>query len=82
MYPENRDAVLLKDRILIDTGGARQDIISSDDLKEFRLAERLYSESNYPAANAAVKRLLLKPANRNYPPLLDLRDKLARRGFE
>ena len=82
MYPENRDAVLLKDRILIDTGGARQDIISSDDLKEFRLAERLYSESNYPAANAAVKRLLLKPANRNYPPLLDLRDKLARRGFQ
>ncbi len=82
MYPENRDAVLLKDRILIDTGGARQDIISSDDLKEFRLAEKLYSESNYPAANDAVKRLLLKPANRNYPPLLDLRDKLARRGFQ
>jgi hypothetical protein len=82
LSPENRDAVLLKDRILIDTGGARQDIISSDDLKEFRLAERLYSESNYPAANASVKRLLLKPANRNYPPLLDLRDKLARRGFQ
>jgi hypothetical protein len=82
LYPENRDAVVLKDRILIDTGGARQDIISSDDLREFRQAEKLFSENNYPAANDLVKRLLQRPANRNYPPLIDLRDKLARRGFK
>ncbi len=82
LYPENRDAALLKDRILIDTGGARQDIISSDDLREFRAAEKLFGENNYPAANDIVKRLLRKPANGNYPPLLDLRDKLARRGFK
>ncbi len=81
LYPENRDAALLKDRILIDTGGARQDIISSDDLREFRAAEKLFAENNYPAANDIVKRLLQKPANGNYPPLLDLRDKLARRGY-
>ena len=76
LWPENQQAVLLKDRILIDTGGARQDIISRDDSKQLETAERLFSERNYAESYSIVQVLLQKASNRNYPRLLDLQEKL------
>jgi hypothetical protein len=79
LWPDNREAVLLKDRILIATGGARQDIISSDDSKKLETAEKLFNERNYAESYRIVQVLLKNPNNQNYPRLLDLEEKLKRR---
>ena len=79
LWPDNKQAALLKDRILIDTGGARQDIISSDDSKKLETAEKLFNERNYAESYNIVQVLLRNPTNRNYPRLLDLEEKLKRR---
>ena len=78
-WPGNRVAALLKDRILIATGGARQDIISSDDSKKLQTAEKLFNERNYAESYRIVLVLLQNPDNQNYPRLLDLAVKLKRR---
>ena len=74
-----QQAALLKDRILMDTGGARQDIITRDDSKQLESAERLFSERNYAESYSIVQVLLQKESNRYYPRLLDLQEKLERR---
>ena len=79
LWPDNKAAVLLKDRILIATGGARQDIISSDDSKKLENAEKLFSERNYAESYRIVQVLLQSSKNQNYPRLLDLEAKLKRR---
>ncbi len=79
LWPGNRVAARLKDRILIATGGARQDIISSDDSKKLETAEKFFNERNYAESYRIVQVLLQNPNNQNYPRLLDLEEKLKRR---
>jgi len=72
LNPDNRDAVGLKDRLLIATGGARVDVLSSDDQRLLREAEAKYLAGNYFEALVIIEQLLRKPSNQNNQEILDL----------
>jgi hypothetical protein len=77
--PENRDAQLLLDRLRINTGGQASVALSSTDEQRFRRAETLFIQGNLGQALAIVQSLLQNPNNQQYPPLLDLRDRITSR---
>jgi len=72
LNPDNRDAVALKDQLLIVTGGEREDVLSSDDQRLLREAEAKYLSGRYFEALAIIEQLLRKPSNQKNQELLDL----------
>ena len=72
LNPDNRDAVALKDQILIATGGKREDVLSSDDQRLLREAEAKYLAGRYFEALAIIEQLLRKPSNQRNQEILDL----------
>jgi TolA-binding protein len=72
LNPDNRDAVALKDQLLIVTGGEREDVLSSDDQRLLREAEAKYLSGRYFEALAIIEQLLRKPSNQKNRELLDL----------
>ncbi len=79
IYPENREAQLLLDRLRINAGGQASVALSSTDEQRFRRAETLFIQGNLGQALAIVQSLLQNPNNQQYPPLLDLRDRIVSR---
>ncbi len=77
--PDNRDARLLLDRLRINAGGQASVALSSTDEQRFRRAETLFIQGNLGQALAIVQSLLQNPNNQQYPPLLDLRDRITSR---
>jgi tetratricopeptide (TPR) repeat protein len=77
--PDNREAQLLLDRLRINTGGEATVALSSTDEQRFRRAETLFIQGNLGQALAIVQSLLQNPNNQQYPPLLDLRDRITAR---
>ncbi len=72
LNPDNRDAVALKDQLLIATGGEREDVLSSDDQRLLREAEAKYLAGRYFEALAIIEQLLRKPSNQKNREILDL----------
>jgi hypothetical protein len=76
LNPDNRDAVALKDQILIATGGERVDVLSSDDQRLLREAEAKYLASRYFEALAIIEQLLRKSNNQKNQEILDLEKRI------
>ncbi len=72
LNPDNRDAVALKDQLLIATGGEREDVLSSDDQRLLREAEAKYLAGRYFEALAIIEQLLRKSSNQRNQEILDL----------
>jgi len=72
LNPDNRDAAVLKDQLLIATGGERVDVLSSDDQRLLREAEAKYLAGRYFEALAILEQLLRKPSNQRNQEILDL----------
>jgi hypothetical protein len=79
LNPDNRDAVALKDRLLIATGGQRVDVLSSDDQRLLREAEAKYLAGDYFEALVIIEQLLRKPGNQNNQEILDLEKRIRAR---
>lgn len=75
IWPDNKEAKQLKDKLQIARGEVVQSIITADDQQSLIRAEKLYSERNYAESYSITQRLLKKTANQNYPPLTALNDK-------
>ena len=72
LNPDNRDAVALKDQLLIATGGEREDVLSSDDQRLLREAEAKYLAGRCFEALASIEQLLRKSSNQRNQEILDL----------
>ncbi len=72
LNPDNREAIALKDQILRDTGGTRENVLSSNDQRLLREAEAKYLEGRYFEALAIIEQLLKNRNNRNNVELLEL----------
>ncbi|TVR05199.1 MAG: hypothetical protein EA403_03515 [Spirochaetaceae bacterium] len=79
LNPQNNQAKVLLDRLRIGTGGQAAVALSTADEQQFRRAETLFVEGNIAQAFAIVERLLQNENNRLYPPLLNLRQRIASR---
>ena len=79
LNPQNNPAKVLLDRLRIGTGGQAAVALSTADEQQFRRAETLFVEGNIAQAFAIVERLLQNENNRLYPPLLNLRQRIAGR---
>jgi hypothetical protein len=79
LNPDNRDAVALKDRLLVATGGERVDVLSSDDQRLLREAEAKYLAGDYFEALVIIEQLLRKPSNQNNQEILDLEKRIRAR---
>ncbi len=79
LNPDNNQAKVLLDTLRIGTGGQAAVALSSEDEQQFRRAENLFVEGNVAQAFAVVERLLQDESNRLYPPLLNLRQRIAAR---
>jgi hypothetical protein len=78
IWPDNQDAISLKDKIEIDLGGDIG-ILTYDDKQKLLEAMKLFGEKNYYGANELVEELWSNPGNRGDPQLIDLRDKIQKR---
>jgi AraC-like DNA-binding protein len=79
LNPDNRQAVALKDQMLVATGGQRVDVLSSDDQRLLREAEAKYLSGDYFEALVIIEQLLRKPANKNNQEILDLEKRIRAR---
>ncbi len=79
LWPNNNNAVELKNRMDLESGNLRNDFLSADDKFQFSRAERLYNERNYSESYSIVIILWNKDSNTRYPPLIDLRNQLRTR---
>jgi len=74
--PNNREAIALKDRLQLTTGGERALTISSTAAEQLRRAEEMYLQGNFFEAFGIVERLLQDARNRNYEPLIELKKRI------
>lgn len=74
--PNNEQAASLKDRISIDQGAGMTVVLSSGAQVRFKLAQEQFIAKNYYEALRTVTQLLKEPANRSYPPLLELKRRI------
>jgi hypothetical protein len=79
LNPDNREAQILLDRLRIQTGGEATVTLSSTEEQQFRRAETLFIQDNVAQAYAIVQQLMQDEANRRYPPLIDLEERIAAR---
>ena len=79
LNPNNQDAKFLMDSLRIRLGGQATVALSSADEQQYRLAETLFAQGQVARAFSIVERLLADPENQGYPPLIELRRRIALR---
>ena len=79
LNPNNNDAKFLLDQLRIQLGGQATIALSTTDEQQYRRAETLFSQGGVLQALAIVERLLERADNRSYPPLVELRRRIALR---
>mgnify|MGYP006274022797 CR=1 FL=1 len=79
LNPDNRNATFLLDQLRIRLGGQATVALSAADEQQYRRAETLFSQGQVLQALQIVERLLSNANNQNYPPLVDLRRRIALR---
>ncbi len=79
LNPANEEAAFLLDRLRIRVGGEAAVALSTTDEQLFRRAETLFSQGQALQALSIAERLLTQGDNQNYPPLVDLRRRIALR---
>ena len=79
LNPNNQDATFLMDSLRIRIGGQATVALDSADEQQYRLAETLFSQGQVARAFSIVERLLAEPDNQGYPPLIELRRRIALR---
>jgi hypothetical protein len=77
--PTNNQAATLLDQLRIRLGGQATVTLTTSDEQQYRRAETLFSQGQALQAFSIVERLLQDTENRNYPPLVDLRRRIALR---
>lgn len=77
--PTNGQAAFLLDQLRIQLGGQATVALSTADEQQYRRAETLFSQGQVLQALSIVERLLQDAENQNYPPLVDLRRRVALR---
>lgn len=79
LNPNNNDAKFLLDQLRIQLGGQATVALSTTDEQQYRRAETLFSQGGVLQALAIVERLLETADNQSYPPLVELRRRIALR---
>ncbi|MFP4425080.1 MAG: hypothetical protein ACLFPP_01390 [Spirochaetaceae bacterium] len=79
LNPNNQEAKFLMDSLRIRLGGQATVALSSADEQQYRLAETLFSQGQVARAFSIVERLLADSDNQGYPPLIELRRRIALR---
>jgi len=80
LNPDNQRAIVLKDRVLIYSGGSSVFVLSSIDEGLFRDAEKEFIKGNYFEALILVEQILRSDKNNGkYPPLVDLKRRIESR---
>ena len=79
LNPRNSDAKFLLDQLRIRLGGQATVALNSADEQQYRRAETLFSQGRVLQALQITERLLAQGNNQNYPPLVDLRRRIALR---
>ncbi len=79
LNPNNNDAKFLLDQLRIQLGGQATVALSTTDEQQYRRAETLFSQGGVLQALAIVERLLEHADNQGYPPLVELRRRIALR---
>lgn len=77
--PDNRSAVILKDRLLRAMGGGVTIVLSPEDQRLLQQAQQLYVERRYFEALPLVEQLLEKPSNQTNAEILELEKRLRAR---
>jgi len=77
--PTNGDAAFLLDQLRIRLGGQATVALTTADEQQYRRAETFFSQGQVLQALQIVERLLQDAENQNYPPLVDLRRRIALR---
>lgn len=76
LNPENTQAISLKDRIQVDTGGQATIVLPSALENRFRDAQELYEQGNYLNAYSIILELKNDRRSAKYPPLLKLEERV------
>jgi tetratricopeptide (TPR) repeat protein len=79
LNPDNDRAKFLLDQLRIRLGGEATVALTTADEQRYRRAETLFSQGRPLQALSIVERLLDEPENQAYPPLVDLRRRIALR---
>lgn len=79
LNPDNNQAKFLLDQLRIRLGGQATVALSTADEEQYRRAETLFSQGQVLQALQITERLLAASGNQNYPPLVDLRRRIALR---
>lgn len=79
LNPGNSAATFLLDQLRVQLGGQATVALSNDDEQQYRRAETLFSQGRDLQALAVVERLLSNADNQGYPPLVELRRRIALR---
>ncbi|MFP4329734.1 MAG: hypothetical protein ACLFP6_03345 [Spirochaetaceae bacterium] len=79
LNPDNQQAQFLMDQLRIRLGGQATVALDSADEQQYRLAETLFAQGQIARAFTIVERLLAEPQNQGYPPLIELRRRIALR---
>jgi hypothetical protein len=79
LNPRNNDAKFLLDQLRIRLGGQATVALSSADEEQYRRAETLFVQGRALQALQITEQLLQNGANRNYPPLVELRRRIGLR---
>ena len=79
LNPDNSQAKFLLDQLRIRLGGQATVALSTADEEQYRRAETLFSQGQVLQALQIAERLLAASGNQNYPPLVDLRRRIALR---
>lgn len=79
LNPNNQDAKFLMDSLRIRIGAQATVALESADEQQYRLAETLFAQGQVARAFSIVERLLADPDNQGYPPLIELRRRIALR---
>lgn len=79
LNPRDGDAKFLLDQLRIQIGGQATVALTSADEEQYRRAETLFSQGRALQALSIVERLLVSETNQTYPPLVDLRRRIALR---
>ncbi|MFP4363352.1 MAG: hypothetical protein ACLFR1_05735 [Spirochaetia bacterium] len=79
IYPDNQEAIALKDELQIRIGGGASVVLSSVAEQQYRQAEELFINGNYYQAYGITSRLLENPRNARYQPLVELNRRIESR---
>ncbi len=76
LTPESQRIISLLDRVETEIGGRTTTVLSNAAQQQYRLAEEYFIDGRYFEALRVVNQLLQDEANRQYPPLLELKRRI------